>query len=230
MDGCWLLSFFFCFYPLSAFLHFLCYFNYSLSQWSLQTSPSWMGPSSVCFWYWAHISVVWVPCSPLISWQEDIWMFIIIFLYLEANWISVQFSPSVVSLFAAPWTAAHQVSLSITNSCSFLRPMPIESAMPSNRLILCCPLLLLPSSFPASGSFPVSQLFASGGQSIGALASVLPMNIQDWFPLEMTGLILLSKGLSRVFSNTTVQKHQFFSTQLSLWSNSHIHTWLLEKP
>ena len=137
-------------------ISFLCYFNYSLSQWSLQTSPSWMGPSSVCFWYWAHISVVWVPCSPLISWQEDIWMFIIIFLYLEANWISVQFSPSVVSLFAAPWTAAHQVSLSITNSCSFLRPMPIESAMPSNRLILCCPLLLLPSSSPASGSLPVS--------------------------------------------------------------------------
>ena len=87
-------------------------------------------------------------------------------------------------------------------------------------------------SFPASGSFPVSQFFASGGQSIGALASasVLPMNIQDWFPLGLTGWIsLLSKGLSRVFSNTTVQKHQFFGTQLSLWSNSHIHTWLLGK-
>ena len=87
-------------------------------------------------------------------------------------------------------------------------------------------------SFPASGSFPVSQFLASGGQSIrvSALASVLPMNIQDWFPLGLTGLISLQpKGLSRVFSNTTVQKHQFFSTQLSLWSNSHIHTWLLEK-
>ena len=81
-------------------------------------------------------------------------------------------------------------------------------------------------SFPASGSFPVSQFFLSGGQSIGASASasVLPVNIQDWFPLGWTGWIsLLSKGLSRVFSNTTVQKHQFFSTQLSLWSNSHIH-------
>jgi len=88
-------------------------------------------------------------------------------------------------------------------------------------------------SFSASGSFPMSQFFASGGQSIKALvsASVLPMNIQDWFPLELTGWISLqSKGLSRVFSSTTVQKHQFFSAQLSLWSNSHIHTWPLEKP
>ena len=88
-------------------------------------------------------------------------------------------------------------------------------------------------AFPASGSFPMSQFFASGGQSIGvsASASVLPMNIQDWFPLGLTDWIsLLSKGLSRVFSSTTVQKHQFFSTPPSLWSNSHIHTWLLEKP
>ena len=88
-----------------------------------------------------------------------------------------------------------------------------------------------PQSFPASGSFPMSQLFASGGQSIGVSAStsVLPMNTQDWSPSEWTGWISLqSKGLSRVFSNTTVQKHQFFSTQLSLQSNSHIHTWLLK--
>ena len=90
-----------------------------------------------------------------------------------------------------------------------------------------------PQSLPASGSFPMSQLFTWGGQSIGAsaLASVLPMNTQDWSPLEWTGWISLqSKGLSRVFSNTTVQKHQFFSAQLSSQSNSHIHTWLLEKP
>ena len=89
-------------------------------------------------------------------------------------------------------------------------------------------------SFPASGSFPMSQLFTSSGQSIGvsASASVLPMNSQGWFPLRLTGLIsLLSKGLSRVFSSTTVQKYQFFSAQLSLYlSNSHIWTWLLEKP
>ena len=88
-------------------------------------------------------------------------------------------------------------------------------------------------SFSASGSFQMSHFFTSGGQSIGisASASVLPMNIQDWFPLGWTGCISLqSKGLSRVFSSTTVQKYQFFGTQPSLWSNSHIHTWLLEKP
>ena len=90
-----------------------------------------------------------------------------------------------------------------------------------------------PPSFPESGSFPMSQLFTSGGQSIGASASasVLPMNIKHWFPLGWTGWISLqSKGLSRVFSNTTVQKHQFFGAQPSLRSNSHIHTWPLEKP
>ena len=82
-------------------------------------------------------------------------------------------------------------------------------------------------SFPAWGSLPMSQFFTSDGQSF----TVLPMNIQNWFPLGLTGLIsLLLKGLSRVFSNTTVQKHQFFGAQLSLWSNSHIHTWPLEKP
>ena len=86
-------------------------------------------------------------------------------------------------------------------------------------------------SFLASWSFPMSQFFTSGGQSIRASASALPMNIQGLFPLEWTGLIYLqSKGLSRIFSNTTVQKHQFFGAQLSLWSNSYIHTWLLEKP
>ena len=88
-------------------------------------------------------------------------------------------------------------------------------------------------SFPASGSFPVSRFFTSGGQSIGvsASASVLPMSINGWFPLGWTGWISLqSKGPSRVFSNTIVQKNQFFGAPLSLWSNSHIHTWLLEKP
>ena len=146
---------------------------------------------------------------------------------------SVQFSSvqslSCVQLFEAPWTAAHQASLSITNSQSLFKLVSIESMMPSNHLILCCPL----QSCPASGSFPVSQFFASGGQSIGASAStsVLPMNIQDWLPLGLTDLISLqSEGLSRVFSNTTVQKYQFVHVQLSLWSHFHIHTWLLEKP
>ena len=95
------------------------------------------------------------------------------------------------------------------------------------------PFSSCPQSLPASRSFPMTQLFAWGSQSIGvsASASVLPMNTQDWSPLEWTGWIFLqSKGLSRVFSNTTVQKHQFFGAQLSSQSNSHIHTWLLEKP
>ena len=91
-------------------------------------------------------------------------------------------------------------------------------------------LQCFPSSFP-TGSFPVSQLFISGGQNIGvsAPASVLPMNIEGLFPLGLTGLILLFEGLSRVFSSTTIWKHQFFGAQLSLWSNSHKRTWLLEK-
>ena len=131
--------------------------------------------------------------------------------------LSVQ-SLSHVQLFATPWTVARQASLSITNSQSLLKLMFTELMIPSNHLILCRPILL-PSIFPAAGSFPVTQFFPSGGQSIGvsASASVLPMNIQNWFPLGLTGLISLqSKRLSRVFSNTTVQKHQFFGTQLSL--------------
>ena len=95
------------------------------------------------------------------------------------------------------------------------------------------PFSSCPRSLSASGSFPMSQPFKSGGQSTGvsASASVLPRNTQGWSPLGWTGWISLqSKGLSRVFSNTTVQKHQFFGAQLSLQSNSHIHTWLLEKP
>jgi len=93
------------------------------------------------------------------------------------------------------------------------------------------PFSCRPQSFSTPGSFPMSQLFTSDDQRIGASILVLPMNIQGWFPLGLTGLIsLLFKGLSRVFSSTAVQKHQFFGTQPSLWSNSHICTWLLEKP
>ena len=138
-----------------------------------------------------------------------------------------------VWLFVTLWTAACQASLFITNSRSPPKLMFIESVMPSNHLILVVPFSSHLQSFPASGSFPMSQFFASGGQSIGVSAStsVLPMNTQDWSPLGWTRWISLQyKGLSRVFSNTTVQKHQFFGTQLSLQSNSHIHTWLLEKP
>ena len=111
--------------------------------------------------------------------------------------------------------------------------MSIESAVLSEQLILCHTILFCLQSFPASGSFPMSRFFASGSQSTGASASasVLPMSIQGWFPLGWTGLISLqSKGLSRVFSNTTVQEHQLFGAQPSLCSSSHIHTWPLEKP
>ena len=141
-------------------------------------------------------------------------------------------SLSCVWLSVAPWTAAHQASLSFTISQSLLKLMSIESVMLSNHLILCHPLLLLPSTFLSIRSFPVNWLFAAVGQSIRAStsASVLPMSIQCRFPLGLTGLISLQfKGLSGVFSSTTVRKHQFFSTQPSLWTNSPICTWLLEK-
>ena len=141
-------------------------------------------------------------------------------------------SLSCVWLFVTPWTATHQASLSFTISQSSLKLTSIESVMPSNHLILCRPLLFLPSIFPSIRAFSMSRLFTSGGQSIGPSpsASVLPMDIQAWFPLGLTGLIsLLSKRFSRVFSSTTVWKHQFFGGQSFLWSNSHIHTWLLKE-
>ena len=147
---------------------------------------------------------------------------------LSNSWLSSVQSLSRVRLFATPWTTACQASLSIySDSCPSSRwchPAISSSVVPFSSC---------PQSLPASGSFPTSQLFAWGGQSSGvsALASVLPMNTQDWSPSEWTGWISLqSKGLSRVFSNTTVQKHPFFGAQLSSQSNSHIHTWPLEKP
>ena len=135
-----------------------------------------------------------------------------------------------VQLFPTPWTAAWQAELSprvYSNSCALSRwchPTISSSVVPFSSC---------PQSFPTSGSFSMSWLFTSGGHSIGASssASILPMNFQDWFPLGWTGLISLQfKGLSRVFSSTTVWKHQFFGTQPSLRSNSHIYTWLLGKP
>ena len=125
---------------------------------------------------------------------------------------------SRVQLFVTPWTAAHRASLSFPISWSLLKFLSIESVTPSNHLSSVVPFSPCLQSFPASGSFLMSQLFTSGGQSIrvSASASVLPMNIQGWFPLGLTGLISMkSKGLSRVFSNTTIQKHQSFGTQLS---------------
>ena len=142
-------------------------------------------------------------------------------------------SLSCVQLFVMPWATACQTLLSLpspgvgSDSCtlSWWCHLTISSSV--------TPFSSCPQSFPASGSFPMSYLFSLGGQTIGASASasVLPINIQDWFPLELTGLISLpSKRLWRVLSSTTVQKHQFLSSQPSLWSNSQIHTWLLEKP
>ena len=153
-----------------------------------------------------------------------------------SQWIfsSVQFSCSVVSYSLRPHGLQHArppcpspTPGVYPNSCPlswWCHPTISSSVIPFSSHL---------QSFPASGSFQMSQFFASGGQNIGVSASgsVLPMNIQDWSPLGWTGWISLqSTGLSRVFSNTTVQKHQFFSTQLSSQSNSHIHTWLLEKP
>ena len=152
----------------------------------------------------------------------------------KACYASVQFSCSVMSNSLRRYEiTARQASLFITDSQSSLKLTSIEPWCHPAISSSVIPFSSCPQSLPASGSFPISQLFTWGGQSIGvsALASVLPMNIQDWSPLGWTGWISLqSKGLSRVFSNTTVQKHQFFDTQLSLESNSHIHTWPLEKP
>ena len=140
---------------------------------------------------------------------------------------SVQSSPSVI--FDSLWPCGLQHA---RPPCPSLTPGVYSNSSPlsqwchPNISSSVDPFSSCLQSFPASGSFPMSQFFASGSQSIGvsASASILPMNIQDWFPLEWTGWIsLLSKGFSRVFSNTTVQKHQFFDAQLSLYSNSHIH-------
>ena len=141
-------------------------------------------------------------------------------------------SLSHIRFFVTPWTIEYQASLSITNSRSLLKLMSSESVMSSNHLILCHPLLLPPLIFPSI------RVFSS--ESVGPIrwpkcwsstsASVLPINIQERFPLGWTGLIfLLSKGLSRVFSSITVQKHQFSGIQLSWWSKSNTWTWLLEK-
>ena len=142
-------------------------------------------------------------------------------------------SPSHVQLFVTPWTAVCQLPCpspspeACSNSCplsQWCHPTISSSVVPFFSCLV---------SFPAPGSFPMSWCFASGDQNIGTSASVsvLPMNIQGWFPLGLTGWIsLLSKGLSRIISNTTVGKNQFSSVQPSLWFDSHIHTWLLEKP
>ena len=140
---------------------------------------------------------------------------------------------SRVQLFVAPWTTALQALLSFTIPWVCSNSCPLSRWCYSTISSSVVPISLCLQSFPASGSFPMSRLFVPGGQSIVtlALASVLPMNTRDWSPSGWTSWISLqSKGLSRVFSNTTVQKHQFFGTEPSLRSNSHTRTWLLRKP
>ena len=144
-------------------------------------------------------------------------LYLIIFLSLKCSFVVVQ-SVGCVWL-ATPGTAAHQAPLSSTVSQSLLKFMSIELVMLSNHLIFCCPLLLLPSIFPSIRVFPMSQLFSSSGQSIGASASVLPVNIQGWFPLGLTGFISLqSKGVSRVFSSI-VRLWSAFFMDVQLWDS-----------
>ena len=136
---------------------------------------------------------------------------------------------SCVWLFATPWTIACQASLSITNSWSSPKPMSIELMMPSNHLILCCPLLLLPSIFPSIRVFSNEPALHIRWPKYWSFSFSPSNEYSGLISLGLTGLIsLLSKGLSRVFSSTTIWNLQFFGAQLSLWSNSHICTWLLE--
>ena len=160
------------------------------------------------------------------------YLFKVLFSFPIYQFSSVQLL-SHVRVFATPWTATHQASLSITNCWSLPRLMSFESVMPSNYLILCRPLLLLLSVFPNIRVFsnesalrirwPKYGSFSFNISTSSEHTGLISFRMDCWFSLQ-------SKGLSRIFFNTTVQKHQFFCAQLSLYSNSHIHTWLLEKP
>ena len=157
---------------------------------------------------------------------------VISYLAMWSNFVVVQ-SPSCVWFFVTPWTATLQPSQSVTISRSLLKLMFLESVMPSRHLILCYPLLLLPSIFPNIRTFSNESALRIRWPKYWCFSfSISPSNeYQGWFPLRLTGLISLqSKGISRVFSSTAIWKHQFFHSQSSLWSNSHICTWLLEKP
>ena len=188
-----------------------------------------IGPLSTFWPLWLALEQSWCPwVCHLACWCVTM----SVYWGSRSQFSSVQ-SLSRVRLFATPWTAAHQASLSITNSWSPPKLMSIESVMPSNHLILCHPLLLLPSIFPSIRVFSNESALCIRWPKYWSFSfSITPFN-------EHSGLIsfrmdwldhLAVQGLSRAFSNTTVQKHQFFSAQLSLYSNSHIHTWLLEKP
>ena len=159
--------------------------------------------------------------------HRGFFFFFFFWLHLSNSICYVIQSLSPVCLFGTRWTTARQASLFFTISQSLLKLKSIElvgdAIQPSHPLLSPSPPAF--QSFPASGSFPMSWLCISGGQSIGASASVFPMNIQDWFPLGLSGLIYLQYNrLSRVFSSITVQKHQFFGALSFLWSNSHIRS------
>ena len=156
-----------------------------------------------------------------------------VFKYQPNDWnVVVQFL-SHVQLFETPWTVAHEASLSFTISGSLLKLMSIESVMPSNLLILCHPPLLLPSIFPSIRVFSNESVLHIRWPKYWSFSfNISPSNEHpELISLRMDWLDLLAvQGILRVFSNATVQKHQFFSTQPSLWSTSHIHSWILEKP
>ena len=204
----------------------------------------------ICFYF---LISLFPSLPPFVSWLIGLFLpfSIPVFFFLDLrHWFVVAQLVSHVQLFVTPWS--HMLGFTI--SWSLLKFMSIEHDAPWDCKVLdmtgrlnwlTCTEWVMPShiSFsvtpfssysqfpPASGSFPVSQFFISGGQNIGASASVLPINIQGWLPLGLTTLIsLLSRGFSSVFCNTRIQKHQFFSAQPSLWSNSHIRTCLMEKP
>ena len=218
-------------------------------------------PSTCCSFQCMCLLLYWLNLFPcilffLIQWYMELLFFFACFLFffwriiaLQNFFVFCQISTWIGHRYTYQFSSFQSLSRSVVSDslqpdglqhtrlpCPSLTPRVSSNSCPLSRW--CHPTIscsVIPfsclQSFPASGSFPMTQLFASSGQSIGASASVLPMNIQGWSPLGLTDWISLqSKGLSRVFSSTTVRKHQFFSTQPSLWSNSHSHTWLLEKP
>ena len=192
-----------------------------MSWWNVMRKY-WPCKSGVCVCVWAFLYT----CVCVISRKQQVFQH-----YLQFS--SVQVSHSVVSNSLRPRGLQHARPPCPSTPRVYPNSCPLSQWCHSTISSSVVPFSSCPQSFPASKSFPMGQLFAWGGQSTGvsALASFLPKNTQDWSPSEWSGWISLqSKGLSRVFSNTTVQKHQFFSAQLSSQSNSHIHTWPLEKP
>ena len=186
-------------------------------------------PSMPTFWRVFIVNECWILSKTFSASIEMILCFLSFNLWICCCCLIAKSCPTLCN----PWTAAYKASLSFTISWSLLKLMSIELVMLSNHLFLCHPLLLLPLVLPRFRVFSSESALLIRWPKYWNISfrSVLPMNIQGWFPLGLPGLISLqSKGLSRVFSSTTIWKHQFFGAQLSWWSNSHIRTRLLEKP